>query len=209
VEVKARRPTPPLLPIFRSRQQAELLADVLSDPSREESLSDLARRLGIPLSSALREIERAERAGIIQTRRLGKTRLVRANDGSPYYEPLAQVLVRSFGVPQVLAEALAELDGIEDAYVFGSWAARWSGEEGTRPVGDIDLLVLGEPDRDALYVAADRAARRLGREVQVTIRKPGWMSSGSGSFHETVTNRPLMRLEVHGSSGAGARQTRS
>jgi hypothetical protein len=200
MEVKVRRPAPPLLPIFRSRQQAELLADVLGSPSREESLSDIAGRLGIPLSSALREVERAERAGIVETRRVGKTRLVRANDGSPYYESLAHLLLRSFGVPQVLAAALAGVEGVQEAYVFGSWAARWSGEEGTRPVADIDLLVLGDPDRDALYIAADQAARRFGREVQVTIRKPGWLKSGSGSFHETVTSRPLVKLEVEARS---------
>jgi predicted nucleotidyltransferase len=200
-----RTSTPSLLPIFRSKQQAELLADVLGDPSREESLPDLASRLGIPLASAQREVERAEKAGIVQSRRVGKTRLVRANDASPYYEALAELLVRSFGVPRVLADALADVGGIDAAYVFGSWAARWSGEEGPRPVGDIDLLVLGDPDRDVLYAAAAEAGRRLGREVQVTIREPGWLEAGSDAFHDTVVSRPLVPLEVQ-SAGATAAQ---
>lgn len=195
VEARARRPAPPLLPVFRSRQQAELLADVLGHPGREESLSDLSERLGIPLSSTLREIERAERAGLVVTRRVGKARLVSANDGSPYYKPLVELLVRSFGVPRVLADALESVEGVHDAYIFGSWAARWAGEDGPRPVGDIDLLVLGDPDRDALYLAAQDAARRLGREVQVTVRAARWLESGSGSFHETVMSRPLVRLD--------------
>jgi DNA-binding transcriptional ArsR family regulator len=185
-----------LLPIFRSKQQAELLADVLGNPSREESLTDLASRLGIPLASAQREVERAEKAGLVESRRVGKTRLVRANDASPYYESLAELLVRSFGVPRVMADALAGVEGIDDAYVFGSWAARWSGEEGTRPVGDIDLLVLGDPDRDALYVAAAYAGKRLGREVQVTVRNAGWLKTGSGSFHATVQERPMVRIDL-------------
>lgn len=204
-----RTPTPSLLPIFRSRQQAELLADVLGDPTREESITDLARRLGMPVPSAQREIERAEKAGLIRSRRVGKTRLVRANDASPYYEALAELLVRSFGVPRVLADALAEVDGVESAYVFGSWAARWSGEEGVRPVGDIDLLVIGDPDRDVLYVTAADAGRRLGRDVQVTIRESGWLESGSDAFHDTVTSRPLVPLELHSADSTDAQADRA
>ena len=199
MESTGRVATPSLLPIFRSRQQAELLADVLGDPSREESISDLAARLGIPQPSVHREIERAQRAGIVESRRVGKTRLIRANDRSPYFEPLRDLLVRSFGVPKVLADALRSVVGIDDAYIFGSWAARWDGEVGTRPIGDVDVLVLGEPNRDVLYANAAEVGRRIGREVQVTIRESGWLEGGSESFHATVTSRPMIRLELQSS----------
>jgi hypothetical protein len=81
--------------------------------------------------------------------------------------------------------------GIDAAYVYGSWAARFSGEEGDRPVADIDLLVLGAPDRDELYAAASSAERRLGRAVQVTIRSTAWLTEGSSTFHDTVAGRPM------------------
>ena len=40
-----RTTAPPLLPVFRSHLQGELLAATLLAPNREESLTDLARRL--------------------------------------------------------------------------------------------------------------------------------------------------------------------
>jgi hypothetical protein len=70
--------------------------------------------------------------------------------------------------------------------------ARYSGEEGIRPVGDIDLLVLGDPDRDQVYAAATAAERRLGRPVQVTVRAANWLTTGSGTFHDTVVTRPIV-----------------
>lgn len=191
-----RTATPPLLPIFRSQQQAELLALLLGDPELELSLTDLADRTGIPHPSVYREVERAEAAGLLTSRRVGRTRLVRANTESPYYEGLADVLTKAFGVPAVLGEAIRMIEGIDDAYVFGSWAARHAGERGVRPVGDIDLLVLGTPNRDALYDAVHAAERRLGREVQVTLREAGWLERGSGSFHDTVRSRPILRLDL-------------
>lgn len=186
---------PSLLPILRSQQQGEILALVLGDPALELSLTDLGRRTGAPHPSVHREIERAESAGIVTSRKIGNTRLVRANVDSPYYAGLADVLTRAFGVPAVIAEAIGAIDGVDEAYLYGSWAARHAGEPGTRPVGDIDVLILGDPDRDLVYAALGSAEGRLGRPIQVTFRELGWLESGDGSFHGTVRSRPLLPLQ--------------
>lgn len=77
------------------------------------------------------------------TRKVGNTRLARANTDSPYYAGLSEVLTRAFGVPAIVAQALAPVAGISAAYIYGSWAARHQGHTGQRPVGDIDVLILG------------------------------------------------------------------
>ncbi len=191
-----RRPAPALLPVLRSQQQGEILALLLGDPELELSLTEIAARTGAPHPSVHREIERAEQAGLVVSRRVGQTRLVRANTASPYYAGLAEVLTRAFGVPAVLSDVLQPVSGIAEAYIYGSWAARHEGEIGQRPVGDIDLLLLGEPDRDQLYAALSDAEERLGRAVQATIREANWLDTGSGAFHDTVISRPLLRLPL-------------
>ncbi len=144
--------------------------------------------------SVYREVQRAEQAGLVTTRKVGNTRLARANTDSPYYAGLADVLTRAFGVPAVLAEVLRHVGGIDDAYIYGSWAARHAGQAGQRPVADIDVLILGSPDRDQLYEALSTAETRLGRPIEATIREADWLKSGSGSFHETVISRPMLKL---------------
>jgi len=187
---------PSLLPILRSRQQGEILALLLSDPDLELSLTEISKRTGAPHPSVYREVERAERAGLFTSRKIGNTRLVRSNTASPYYDGLADVLTRAFGFPAVLAELLRPIGGIGAAFIYGSWAARYGGEPGRRPVGDIDVLVLGKPDRDRLYEALGIAEGRLARPVQATIRERDWLESGSGSFHQTVTSRPMLKLAL-------------
>ena len=196
IQVVDKSPPPPLLPILRSQQQAEILALLLGDPDLEVSVSDLAKRTGVPYASVHREVERAEVTGLISSRRVGRTRLVRANASSPYFDGLADVLTKAFGVPHLLATALAGIEGIEHLFVYGSWAARFRGEQGRRPVGDIDVLVLGEPDRDAIYDVLAPLEERLGRPVQITIRDADWLEAGTGSFHDTLTSRPLVEVPM-------------
>jgi DNA-binding transcriptional ArsR family regulator len=193
-----RKPTPSLLPILRSQQQGEILALLLGDPDLELSLTEIASRTGTPHPSVHREIQRAEQAGLVTTRKVGSTRLVRANTDSPYYSGLAEVLTRAFGPPAVLTQALRLLPGITAAYIYGSWAARHEGQAGQRPVADIDVLILGEPNRDELYAALSAVEERLGRPVQATIRTPARLASGTGSFHDTVTGRPMIELDLAG-----------
>lgn len=183
-------PAPPLLPLLRSRLQAELLTLVLLTPGREWSLTELADRTGASVSSAQREMARAEDAGVVSSRRLGSARLVSAAD-SPLTGPLTDLLLRSFGPRQVVAEELAGLAYVEAAYLFGSWAARYAGQPGPAPA-DIDVLVIGHPDRDDLDEAAQRAGSRLAREVNVTVRSAQWWHEGGDGFHAEVIRRPLV-----------------
>src|SRR5215472_8248235 len=118
------------------------------------------------------------------------TRLVSAA-GSPLTGPLAELLLRSFGPRQVVAEELAGVAGIESAFLFGSWAARYQGRPGRPPAG-IDVLAIGDPGRDDLDEAARRAGARLAREVNVTIRSPRWWREGEDGFHAEVTGHPLV-----------------
>jgi DNA-binding transcriptional ArsR family regulator len=191
-----RRPAPSLLPILRSQQQGEILALLLGDPDRELSLTEISHITGAPHPSVYREVQRAEQAGLVTTRKIGNTRLVRADTASPYYAGLADVLTRAFGVPRVLVAALQQVSGVETAYLYGSWAARHAGQPGLRPIGDIDILILGQPDRDKLYDVLGTVESRLGRPVQATIRDADWLDSGSGSFHDSVTSRPLLQLAL-------------
>ncbi|MCQ3815296.1 MAG: hypothetical protein KTU85_12895 [Acidimicrobiia bacterium] len=51
--------------------------------------------------------------------------------------------------------------------LFGSWAARQIGRAGHMPT-DIDILIVGDADRNAVDLAAERVEQRL----RVQSRRP-------------------------------------
>lgn len=179
---------PPLLPIFRSQLQGDLLAAVLLS-DQERSVSELAGTLGAPIPTVAREVSRLEEAGFFTSRRVGTARLVRANRTSPLVPPLTELVLRAFGPATVLAHELGEVEGIDSVAIFGSWAARYHGETGPPP-GDIDVLVIGSPDRDDVYDAAVRAERRLGREVNMVVASAEQWRTSDDPFFAQIRARP-------------------
>lgn len=188
-----RTSAPPLLPIFRSRLQGELLAATLLDPEREESLTGLARRLHADVGTVQREVSRLERAGILRTRRVGNTRLVAADAASPLHAPLADLVLKAFGPIHVVAQEFAKIAAVADVYIFGSWAARYQGEEGPAPA-DLDVLVVGDPDRDEVHEAAERVEDRLGHSVNAAIRSRASWDEARDGFVIQVRSSPLIHV---------------
>ncbi len=131
-------------------------------------MSELAERLGVPLSTLHREIVRLDQAGLIASRTQGRNRLVRADTSHPSASALTQLLEVTFGPKAVIGEEFA-IDGAQQVVIFGPWAARYAGEAGPPP-RDIDVLIVGKVDRADVYEAADRARARLGIEVNLVVR---------------------------------------
>lgn len=187
-----RTSAPPLLAVFRSRLQGDLLTRVLLDPGTF-TVSELAREIRAPVSTVQREVDRLEKAGLFTTSRVGRARLVAGNDGNPALAPLRQLVMIAFGPRQVIAEEFAHLTGVSEIVIFGSWAARYAGEQGAVP-GDVDILVVGKPDRDDVYDAAERAQTRLGRPVNTTIVPPRRWAAANEPFLQEVKRRPVVSV---------------
>jgi hypothetical protein len=185
-----RSDAPPLAPTFRSRTQGDLLALVLLHPDQEWTVGDLARRLSIPLTTAQSEVARLADGGVLVTRKVGRSRVVRVNADSPAVAPLTQLTLVTFGPQTVIADAFGDL-GADRVVVFGSWAARYHGVAGPVPA-DIDVLVVGDGlDRAKVYAAAERAEARLGLPVNPVLRRSGsWTDPAGDALVSEIRARP-------------------
>jgi hypothetical protein len=190
--VPVRTAAPALFPLLRSALQAKLLVRILLGGA-EESVVDLAAAVAADPGNTAREVARLERAGIVATRRVGRTKLVQANTRAPFYRPLLDLVTIVLGPAKVLAEEIAGIDGVVCADVFGSWAARYHGEPGPLPA-DVDLLVVGKPDRDDLHDATQAAARRLNRPVNPVIVSPRRWNTSDDGFIRELHSRPRVRV---------------
>ena len=188
---------PPLLPIFRSDGQARLLAHVYLRPERATTLSALARELDLSHTTLSREADKLERAGLIRSERVGNQRRLQPNEESVYFPALRDLLLRAFGPVPLIERALRRTDGVEKAFLYGSWAARYLGEAGDAP-NDVDLLVVGSPQRSALARVARDLEHQLGYEINPTVVPAGEWEARKSGFLQSVARGPLVELDLIG-----------
>jgi DNA-binding transcriptional ArsR family regulator len=142
---------PALMPIFRSRHQAGLLAWLLLHPDQEYTVAELAKRLDVPVPTLHREVQRLVDAGLLEARTIGRSRLLRANTDNRATAPLTQLLELTFGPHVVVAEEWRRLrcrrPGPSPARLAGQPAGAHAGQverEWRRP----DQAGQDLPDRD-------------------------------------------------------------
>lgn len=192
---------PALMPILRSRHQAELLTWLFLHPGEEYTLGEMSVRLAVSPSTLHAEVERLTTAGFVDDRYVGRTRLLRANTTSRLAAPLTELLTLSFGPHVVVAEEFNAVPGVKQVVLYGSWAARYEGVVGKEPA-DVDVMVIGKPDREDIYAAADRCQQRLGLEVNPTIRSAKAWREAADALVVTVKDGPHLLVVEH--EGAAA-----
>jgi predicted nucleotidyltransferase/biotin operon repressor len=178
-----------LLPLFRSPQQERLLAELFVFTQEPISLSELARRAGTSRGGAHKEVERLERSGLVVSRISGRSRLIEANQASPLYPDLRGLLTKALGPEPLLREALSEVEGIDEAFIFGSWA-----DPGVSAPQDIDLMVIGDPDVSHVYDVVSSVEAKVGRPINVAIRTKAEWENADGGFERAVQSRPRVVL---------------
>lgn len=187
---------PALLPILKSQHQAELLTWLFLHPDEEYMLGELADRLKVSPSTLHAEVERLTAARIVTDRRVGRTRLLKANSASRLAKPLTELLTLSFGPHLVVADEFDDIEGAERVIIYGSWAARYEGNTGAEPA-DVDVMVIGNPDREDVYAAADRCQARLGIAVNTTVRTAKAWDKISDALVATVLDGPQVTVVDH------------
>jgi predicted nucleotidyltransferase len=144
--------------------RVKVLAFLLLNASEECHLREIARRAGVPLQAAQRELANLERIALVQRTRRGRQVFFRVETGHPLFADLRGLLLKSDGLVLPLRQALERVRGVQAAAIYGSVA---SGTDTGQ--SDIDLLVVGSADAIALHDAISTVENRLGRPINYAL----------------------------------------
>lgn len=149
--------------------QQRLLALFFGQPDRSFYNNELLRLTGTGKGALQRELERLVSAGVVTATRIGNQAHYQANRAAPIFEEIRGIVIKTFGLADVLRAALADLaERIELAFIFGSVA------KGTdTAASDIDVMVVAEDLAYAdLFERLGPAEAALGRKVNPTLYTP-------------------------------------
>jgi predicted nucleotidyltransferase len=152
---------------LRSKSVLRLLAYYFTNPAAHHYLRELAELLGVDAANLLRVLRRLEREGLFVSERNGRERYFRLNRHHAIYPELRGIVFKTVGVPAQLRGVLAKVQGVKEAYLYGSFARNRADA-----ASDIDLLIVGNPESEELEAPIRRLEKRFRREVNYTLLTP-------------------------------------
>jgi predicted nucleotidyltransferase len=151
-----------------SEARRQILRAFFARPGVVRHVRELARELGWSAPVVGEELDRLERTGILTSERVGRARRYRVDEKSPIAAEVRALVQKTIGIEGRIREAIADLPGVEQAFLYGSYAR---GEE--RATSDLDLFIVGDVDQERLSDQLTDAERDLGRDVNPTTYTAG------------------------------------
>jgi len=155
-----------LASLFLSAIRAELFRLFFGPVGARMYRAEIIARLDFAGRSVEEELEKLVRLELLLSTKDGNRRYYEVNRAHPLYPELRGIVLKTAGLRDILAEALAAKK-VKFAFVFGSIAA------GTETAtSDVDLMVLGAATHRQLASGLRAAGEALARELNPHFFEP-------------------------------------
>ncbi len=157
--------SPPLIDqLFSGKIRLKLLARLLLNPSNQVYLRQLERDLQVSSNTVRLELNKLSEMRLINVVENEESKIKKyiANTVHPLYSNLRSIILKYVGVDQLVEEIFYKLGEIDEVFLTGEFA---NGVE----TPFIDLVLVGNIDRDYLNKLVERAEKLLNKKIRMAI----------------------------------------
>ena len=160
------RPVIGLADALFTKVQQRVIGVLFGDTSRSYYTNEIIRLAKTGTGAVQRELSRLESSGLVTSERVGNQKHYRANIHSPLFQELRTMVLKTFGLADVLRDALRSVAAeIVVAFVYGSVA-----KASDHAHSDIDVMVVSDGlSYSEVCALLEPAAATLGRSVSPTL----------------------------------------
>ena len=134
------------------------------NPHENLYVNELSRKLDLDKRNLAKKIKELEREGILSCQPRGNLKLYSINLRYPLYQEYRKIIMTTVGLEGQLGNILKKVDGIKEAYIYGSYA-----ENTMNSHSDIDLLVVGSVNVVVVQKSISKLQRDIDREINATV----------------------------------------
>jgi len=149
---------------FLKKGEGEILKLFFKDPKKEYYFREIAKNLNKEPSHYQKYLDNLVADKILLDERRGNMRFFRLNKEHQLYEEIKNIISKTSGLENELKKLIDKLDNVECAFIFGSIA---KGTENNN--SDIDLMLIGNIDQDALTTMISSIEGKIAREINYHI----------------------------------------
>jgi predicted nucleotidyltransferase len=166
---------------LRAKETKAVLGYLFLHEDAELYVNEMARKFSLDDGNLSRKLKELAGEGILKCRESANACYYSLNPRYPLLKEYKGIVLKTIGLEQQLRDALSGVSGIEQAFLFGSYA------KGTMDASsDIDLLVVGEHGTLPLQRAIAGIQKGTDREINV-------ISMGSREYKEKFRKDPFLK----------------
>jgi len=134
------------------------------NPQESLYVNELSRKLALDKRNLVKKIKELEQEGMLVHETRGNLKLYAINTRYPLYQEFRKIIMTTVGVEEQLKSILRGIDGVKEAYIYGSYA-----KNAMDTHSDIDVLVVGSVGVVSVQKRISKLQRDIDREISVTV----------------------------------------
>jgi len=147
---------------LRSEITRQVLNYFFLNPHESIYINALQKKLNLDKRNLVRKLKEFEKEGILKSERKGNLKFYSLNKNYPLYREYRNIVLKTVGLEAKLRKILSEEKGVEEAYIYGSYASNRMDAS-----SDIDLLVIGSHSVLSLQRKISKLEKEVDREINV------------------------------------------
>ena len=148
--------------LITSKMRIRILMRLFLNTNQKAYLRGLADEFGASTSQVSEELQHLSEAGLIKSEKQGRQINYRANLEHPLFPELQSMVKKSLGMDQILESILERLGNLKQAYLIDDYAQG-------KDTGLIDLLLVGDIDRESLEDLVKKTEKYIGRKIRTFV----------------------------------------
>ena len=148
--------------LISSKTRIKLLLKFFLNSNTTAYLRSLESEFGDSTNSIRVELNRLEKAGMLESFLKGNKKIFKANTGHPLFGEIHNILLKHIGVDKIIENVVERLGEIEKVYLVGDFSKGKNSKI-------IDLILIGKIDKNYLIRLIDKAEKMVNRKIRYLI----------------------------------------
>lgn len=150
--------------LLGSRTRINILKLFIFNPDKEYYIREIERLIKEPFDPLRMELRRLEDIGLLKSHTSGRQKYYGINLDHILFPDIKSIILKTVGIGDLLRDTLSRKDGIQTAFIYGSYAKDLEHAD-----SDIDILVIGDITSKELQSIFSDIENKTKREINPTV----------------------------------------
>ncbi len=148
--------------LITSKTRVKLLLKFFLNSDTKSYLRNLESEFGESTNAIRLELNKFEKAGMLQSELEGNKKLYKANTSHPLYKDINNIVFKYVGLDWIVEHIVSKLGNLESVFLSGTFAKGLDSKQ-------IDLVIIGKVDEDYLKELCEKIGKKINRKIDYTI----------------------------------------